>query len=151
MPIGRERKRDVTVTMLAIAAVHPHHHSTPLLVAFHKDLFNSVALFFVAMTAWGLYLSLRGQGPTGSFLGALILGEGLVLVQAVSGLLLVATGHHPESVLHWLYGAIIILTLPTLFLVTSSRQQTPRTLSLYYGLGCFFLVVVALVRAQGTG
>lgn len=102
------------------------------------------------MALWGFFQWFRGEQPSGSYLAALIIGEALIIVQALSGLLLVAAGHHPRDGLHWLYGVILVLTLPV---VSSAWAQkaTDRRAALYYGLACTLIVIVAVVRASGTG
>lgn len=119
------------------------------MIQLHQGLFNSIVLYFIVLALWGLYQWLRGYQPSGSYLAALIIGEGLMIVQAISGLLLVAMGKHPHQGLHWLYGAVLLLTLPVAY--TFGGQRRDRLSTLYYGLGCALVVVVALVRTKATG
>jgi hypothetical protein len=120
-------------------------------ILFHQDLFRSLVLYFGALALWGLYLWLRGKPPSGSYLGALILGVGLAAVQGLSGLLIVATtSHHPKDGLHWLYGFVVLLTLPVIY-GAWAQHVNDRRASLFYGLGCAFIVVIAVVRSSGTG
>ncbi|HEV3312661.1 MAG TPA: hypothetical protein VG815_19280 [Chloroflexota bacterium] len=120
------------------------------MTAFHQDLFRSLVLYFIALGLWGLYHYFRGEAPSGSYLGALVLGVGLTLAQGFSGLLLVATNHHPKDGLHWLYGVVAVLTLPFVYSAFAHKENSSRA-SLYYALGCAFVVLIALVRSQGTG
>jgi hypothetical protein len=125
--------------------------ATDLVKAFHSDLFRSVLTFFVVLAIWGFVLFFMGRPPAGSYLGALIIGEGLVVVQALTGLLLIAGGHHPEKGLHWLYGAIVLATLPACYGITGQREVSGRMLSLYYGIACAFVVLIAGARSYSTG
>jgi heme A synthase len=121
------------------------------MIAFHQDLFKSVILYFGVLTLWGLFLFIRGQAPSGSYLGALIIGVGLAVVQGLSGVLIVlTTSHHPKEGLHWLYGFVIVLILPVIYGAWAQRSNDRRA-SLYYALGCALILVIALVRSQNTG
>lgn len=121
------------------------------MTAFHQDLFRSVVLYFAALAVWGFYLWWRRNGANGSYLAALIIGEGLAIVQGLSGLLLVATNHHPKDGLHWLYGFVIILTLPVVYGAWAQNLADDRKSALFYGLGCSLIVVIAVVRSAQTG
>lgn len=121
------------------------------MTSFHQDLFSSLVLYFIALTAWGLFLYFRGQGPNGSYNGALVIGVGLAVVQALSGLLLVATGHHPKDGLHWLYGFVVVLTLPVVYRAWVQKSSNDKRASLFYALACALVVVIALVRSKATG
>ena len=121
------------------------------MTVFHQDLFRSLVLYFAVLAAWGLFLWFRNQGPNGSYYGAMLIGEGIIIVQALSGLLLVATGHHPSDGLHWLYGGVVLLTLPVVHLVWAQKAGGSRNASVLYAAGCAFVLIVALVRSQSTG
>ncbi len=58
----------------------------------HDRLSVTVMLFMAAAGLWGLFLYLRGNAMTGSFAGALVIGEALVIVQVLAGVLLFAQG-----------------------------------------------------------
>ena len=120
------------------------------MITFHQDLFRSLVLYFAVLALWGLFLFIRGQAPSGSYLAALIIGVGLAAVQGLSGILLVSTGHHPKDALHWLYGFVVVLTLPVIYGAWAQKANDRRA-SLYYALGCILIVVIAVVRSQGTG
>jgi hypothetical protein len=114
----------------------------------HRALFSSLILYFGILTLWGLFEWVRGRNPSSSYLGALILGEGLGAIQDLVGLILMATGKHPADPLHFLYGAVIILTLPTVYGIVD--QARTRRSTLFFALACAFLIGIA-IRASATG
>jgi hypothetical protein len=72
----------------------------------------------------------------------------LVAIQVAIGLVLVATGHGPHQVLHWLYGAATLLTLPVAMLV--GRRLGGRQEQIWVAGGAVLTVLFAL-RAMATG
>lgn len=123
------------------------------MILFHQDLFNSVVLYFVVLALWGLFLFIRGQAPSGSYLAALIIGVGLIAVQGLSGVLIVVTSagkHHPKDGLHWLYGFVLLLTIPVIYGAWAQRANDRRASLLYAG-GCALILIIALVRSRATG
>ena len=138
------------VALLSIFTADAKTKSDAVQVVFHKDLFTSVVLFFIVCAVWGLFLFARSQAPSGSYLGALIIGEGLIILQGLSGLVLVATGYKPHDGLHWLYGIVLLFTLPVIY-GAWAQKRSDRMAALYYALGCILIVLIAAVRSSGTG
>jgi heme A synthase len=116
----------------------------------HQNLAISVLLYLVAIGIWGVFQYLRGRNPSGSYLGALILAEGLILVQGLLGIVLVAQGHRPKEGLHYLYGAAAVLALPGVYFSPWVARGTDRRDSLILGLTAIFIVGLA-VRGIVTG
>ena len=58
----------------------------------HDRLSLTVMLFMAAVGVWGIVAYLRGQSISGSFAGALAIGEALVLVQVAAGASLLVVG-----------------------------------------------------------
>lgn len=111
--------------------------------------FARVLLFYSAITGiWGLFLYFRGRNPTGGYLGALIINEGVAILQGLLGLLLRVTGSAPHDPLHYLYGAVAVLTLPAAYFMSDGGRQ--RRDSLVFGLAGVLLVGIAL-RGIMTG
>lgn len=118
----------------------------------HTLLSNTVVLFFFILGAWGAYRGSRGQGVDSSYLGALVIGQGLYIVQAVLGFLLWFNGlnaglSRPE--IHMLYGLFALVFMPFVYLVwlrgdDSNRAQWVLTFT------TFFLFGIAL-RSITTG
>jgi hypothetical protein len=91
---------------------------------------------------------IRGHGVDGGMIGAIIIGELMMIVQATLGItLLITLGQLQAGGIHFLYGSLSIIFLPGLWLYT--RGATDRRASLIWGLAGFFMMGLAL-RAIGT-
>jgi heme A synthase len=117
-------------------------------VSLHRVLSNSLVLFFVLVGLWGLVRAIRGRGVEASYLGALVIGEGLFVLQAILGVIMLVAGDEPGRIVHLIYGTFALVALPGLFAYIkgddSNRAQW------YYAILTLFLFGVAL-RAIGTG
>jgi hypothetical protein len=71
-----------------------------------------------------------------------------VAVQVAIGLVLVATGERPHQLLHWLYGAAMLLTLPVAMSV--GRRLGAREQQVWLAGGAVLTVLFAF-RAIATG
>ena len=115
----------------------------------HERLAVSMLIFMLALCAWGLWSYFRGEGVGGSYWGALVIGELLVLAQVLFGLILLLSGRTPLRMgVHLLYGVVAIISLPAAFFYTRGRDN--RYEMLIYAIVCLFLAGVAL-RATSTG
>ena len=78
-------------------------------------------------------------------MGALVIGEGLLVLQAVLGIILWISGARPGRSVHILYGVFAVVALPGLFAFIkgddSNRAQW------YYGMLTFFLFGVSIRAA----
>src|SRR5437763_16864555 len=99
---------------------------------FHQTLGTMSLYYTFLMGAWGLFLFLRRQPPDGNYNGALIIAEGVFVLQGIIGVLLAIFGGAPSQEIHFLYGVSTLLTLPLAFILTRGRNDS-RT-SLIYGL-----------------
>jgi hypothetical protein len=118
-------------------------------VAFlHGRIALSAVIFAFALGAWGTWNFLRGQGVSPSYWGALIIGEILMLVQGAIGVLLVIAGERPGDLLHFLYGVLVALTWPAVYVYT--KAQTGRSEGGFYTLAALFIFGLA-IRAIMTG
>ena len=108
----------------------------------HGVLSQSTLLFFLLLGIWGIIRAIRKNGVNGSYIGALVIGELLFVLQAVLGVILWIGGGRPGRTIHILYGAFALIALPGLFAFLkgddSNRAQW------YFGLLTFFLFGVAL-------
>ena len=114
----------------------------------HDRLSVTVMLFMAAVGAWGIFAYLRGQSISGSYAGALAIGEALVVVQVGAGVTMLATGARPPSSTHYLYGITAILVLPFAWSYLRARNQ--RQALLIYSLVALFIFGLA-VRGMITG
>jgi hypothetical protein len=119
------------------------------LAVLHARLVVTILLFFGILSIWGFISYLRGQSISGSYKGALAIGELLMLAQFVVGVLLMLGGTQPyRPSIHILYGIVAIIGLPGAFAYTRGRDD--RWELLIYVAVCLFLCGIAL-RALGTG
>ena len=114
----------------------------------HDRLSLTVMLFMAAVGVWGIFAYIRGQSLSGSYAGALAIGEGLVLVQVAAGATLLLAGARPPSATHYLYGITAILALP--FAWSWLRGRSQRQALLIYSLVALFIFGLA-VRGMITG
>ena len=120
-----------------------------VVILIHDRLSVSALLFMGALTLWGFWNYFRGQGVSGSYWGGLVIGEGLMVVEAIFGITLYLLGAVPaRGWLHALYGLVAVLSIPSAFAFT--RGRAGRYESLIYALIALFLVGITL-RAQTTG
>jgi hypothetical protein len=122
------------------------HDSLPLVL--HQGFARAFLIYSVLMGLWGLFLYVTGHNPSGGYLGALVLDEGLALLQGVVGLVVRTQGHAPHDALHYLYGIVAVVSLPAAYFL--SDEGTTRRDSMYFGLAGLFLAGVA-IRGMGTG
>lgn len=113
----------------------------------HDRIGNAAPLFMILAGVLSLVNYVRGRGVDGNIMGALVIGEIMMLVQAGLGLILLVSGLAPASLIHYLYGALAILALPALWVYT--RGATDRRASLIWALAGFFMMGLTL-RAIGT-
>jgi hypothetical protein len=114
----------------------------------HDRLSVTVMLFMAAVGVWGITSYLRGQSISGSYAGALAIGEALVLVQVGAGAAVLLAGARPPSATHYLYGITAILALP--FAWSWLRGRSQRQALLIYSLVALFIFGLA-ARGMITG
>ncbi len=119
---------------------------------FLEDLHCRIALttlfFAFALGAWGTLSFVMLRGISSNYFGALVIGEILVVLQGVLGIILVITGQWPADTLHFLYGVVIALSWPGVYAYT--HGETSRREMGIYALVSFFVFGLA-VRAMMTG
>lgn len=119
-----------------------------VLVFIHNRIAVSAIVFAFIMGVWAAWNYFRRQGVSPSYWGALIVGELLMLVQGVIGILLVLIGARPGDFLHFLYGVLVALCWPAVYIYTNARAG--RNEAGVYAFVSFFIFGLAL-RAQMTG
>ena len=114
----------------------------------HDRLATTVMLFMFAVGLWGLISYLRGAALTGSIAGALAIGQGLVVIQALFGAVLYFDGFRATTVVHYLYGISAVIVTP--FAWSYMRDRNPRQALIIYSLVALFIGGLA-VRGMTTG
>jgi uncharacterized membrane-anchored protein YitT (DUF2179 family) len=116
----------------------------------HTGLANACTIFSLLIAGYGFWLFFRKQNVSTSFLGMLAIGQLLYMAQMVIGITLLAGGAEPPSQrgwVHYLYGVVLVIALPSLYAYT--RGQDTRREALLYALMGLFLAGISL-RAVAT-
>ena len=116
------------------------------IIIFHSRFANTVWLYLLILGLWSLWRAIRGQDVSGNFLGALVIGQVLIVVQAVLGGLLYIDGRGGninEPAIHILYSAFSLVFLPFVFLYwlrgdDSNRAQWVLTFAVLFQFGTIF-------------
>jgi hypothetical protein len=109
----------------------------------HKGLSNTTVLFFLIIGIWGVYRGIRSQKVDGSYLGAMVIGTLLFLIQGLlGGYMWFAGGRPGQPWMHILYGVFAIVFLP--FLFAYLKGDDSNRAMWVYGLANIFLFGVAL-------
>jgi hypothetical protein len=114
----------------------------------HDRLSVTAAFYALAIAVWATVLAARGRGIEGGFLGAIVIGEVLLIVEALLGVwLALVAGASPARGIHFLYGILAVLIWP--FLLTYTRGRTGQREAVIFAAGSFFLWGL-LLRAATT-
>ncbi|MGH2536761.1 MAG: hypothetical protein ACRDHL_05155 [Candidatus Promineifilaceae bacterium] len=113
----------------------------------HRFLSQAIVLYFLLAGLWGLLRAVRKQGLDGDYLGALVIAEGLYIVEALLGAALMIAGERPGRGVHLLYGVFALVALPGLFAYL--RGDDSNQAQWYFALLTLFLAGVG-IRAIGT-
>lgn len=116
------------------------------LLSLHDRFGVAIVLYLVAAGLWGLLLGVRGVAPTAGYRGALIIAEGVIVLQGLLGVG-VYVGGRPAEPMHLLYGAALVVALPLAWTIVRDRQ--PRGQSVALGLAALFAAGLAL-RGMAT-
>ena len=98
-------------------------------IVLHQGISNMVWMFFLAIGAWGLVRAIRGQAVDGSYLGAVAIGQGLFILQAIIGLVLWVNGRLSalaRAEVHVLYGAFVVVFLPFIYFTALRGDDSNR-------------------------
>lgn len=112
----------------------------------HATLSNTIWLFFLALGLWGLFNAVRKRGVEGSYLGAMVIGEVLYVVQAVLGVMLWMGGFLPaldNATMHILYGSFALVFMPFVYFVWLKGDDSVQA-QWVLGFTTLFLFGVAL-------
>lgn len=117
------------------------------LALIHSRLALTAVIYSAVVGLWALFIYFRKRDIDSNFWGALVINELIFVAQAVFGVILIIEGLRPGRTVHYLYGALGLITLPSAFAFTRGRSTFRE--ALIYGVICLFLAGVA-IRAIGT-
>lgn len=117
-----------------------------VIVTLHDRLANTVWLYLLVLGIWSLVRAIRGEGLSGSFLGALAIGQILIYVQAILGGILFLDGQSSNLLsptMHFLYAGFSLVFLPFAFLYwlrgdDSNRGQWVMSFAVLFQFGTIF-------------
>lgn len=119
------------------------------LTRLHSSLMNTILFSMLVLVIWGVFTYARRRPATGTFAAALIIGELLILAEALLGIIILVGGAQPARLgVHLLYGIVALVCLPGAFAYTRGRNS--RWEGLIYAGVCLFLAAIA-IRARQTG
>jgi len=118
-----------------------------LAIQLHSILANAVSIFTALITLFALFLLITRRPVGGDFWGAIVIGEILIVAHTISGIVAALGGAAPARTVHFLYGAVAVITWPAIFAFTQSDDGPKHTI-LYWVLGSAFLFGVSLRAAQ---
>lgn len=119
-----------------------------VVLLFHDRLATTIILFFVVAGLCGLIEFARGGVLGGTIAGILVIGQVLIVIQGLLGMVLFVGGDRPNDMIHLLYGFTAALVLP--FVWSYVRDRAPRQGLLIYSLVALFIVGLA-IRGMTTG
>ena len=113
----------------------------------HQRIAYASMLYMLVVGIWGLVGYLRKDSVKPSYLGALLVGQGLVVAQVLLGGLMLGGGLAPGNPMHYLYGFTALISLPLAYSYNQGRSD--RRALLVYAIVALF-VFGAGVRATTT-
>ena len=88
------------------------------IVFIHSRLALTAIFYALAMGIWAAWSYFRGQGVNSNYWGALVIGEIVMIGQGVLGVILVVSGRMPGDIIHFLYGVLVALAWPGVYVYT---------------------------------
>ena len=118
-------------------------------ITLHAGIANIVVLFNAILGVWGLVRFARGLGIDGSYWAGLSISPLVGLVQLGVGMWLISLGLGINvRFVHYLYGALVVISMPAAFAFTNGRDD--RGMCLVYGGMCLIIAGFGL-RGVATG
>ncbi len=116
----------------------------PIALILHERLQTTVMLFMIALGLWGLFNYFRNVDVTDGYRGALVIGELLIISEALIGLYLLPSHGSllPRQSIHILYGITCVIALPGAFAYTRGRDG--RWEGLAYACVCLFVAGLSI-------
>ena len=112
-----------------------------LVLGLHGRIATAIVLYLTIVGLWGLWLGIRGRGPTPNFIGALVIAEVAAVAQGLFGVALLF-GRGPANSVHILYGFALVAAIP--LAATLVRHRPPRAVSFAFGFITLFAAGLAI-------
>ena len=119
------------------------------IVLIHRALANSSSLFLAILTLWALVQFFRSRPLGGSWNGAAVVAEILLVAQFLVGGVLWLQGMQagPRPWIHVLYGTVAIITLPAAYSYFGKLEDS-KVQALAMTVACAFLWGIVQRAAQ---
>ncbi len=116
------------------------------IIILHSRFSNTVWLYLLILGIWSLWRAFRGEGLSGGFMGALVIGQILIYIQAILGGILWFGGYGSNltsPAIHYLYAGFSLVFLPFVFLYwlrgdDSNRGQWVMSFAVLFQFGTLF-------------
>ena len=105
-------------------------------------------LFALALAIWGTFQYFRKAAISAGFRSSYLIMAGVTAVQGLLGVAAFATGGHPTTLLHLVYGAFAVLFLPGAYFW--AYRGNPRREAVILA-GAAWVVSIAFFRGIATG
>ncbi|HEY8865109.1 MAG TPA: hypothetical protein VIO37_13235 [Candidatus Dormibacteraeota bacterium] len=105
-------------------------------------------LFAVALAIWGTFQYFRKAAISAGFRSSYLIMAGVTALQGLLGLAAFATGGHPKTLLHLVYGAFAVLFLPGAYFWAHGGNRRREAVIL---AGACWVVGIAFFRGIATG
>ena len=127
--------------------------SIDTLVFLHTRLAQTTWLFMLIMGLWALAYYVRNRALDGSFLGIVVVGEILLIMQgAVGGIILAFSQFRPaRPLMHFLYGAFALCFLPAIYYYTRGEQDRRAALIWFFSGIFMFGMALRLISTATSG
>ncbi len=120
------------------------------LLEMHARLAFTALFYSLILTIWGFIRVVGGKKFSASYWSAILVGEALLVVQAVLGAAGSFGGQKAlSSPGHYLLGVLTVLTLPAIYFL--SRRKLIRRPMVAYSLGFFFLLITTWFGINSIG
>jgi hypothetical protein len=116
----------------------------------HAGLARTGIFFFIALGVWAILHRIRSQPLDGSWYGAAVIAELLMITQFIIGFILYAQGlgaNLPRAFVHILYACVVVITLPAAYAYIS-RFEDENVKSILMAIVCFFLMEIVIRTGQ---
>jgi len=116
----------------------------------HQRIGNAIPLYMFIFGVLSFFNYARGRGVDGGIIGAVIIGELLIIAQATLGIIMLTIlGGLEQRAIHILYGCLAVIFLPGLWVYT--RGEMDRRASLIWGVAGIFMMGLTLRAITTAG
>jgi hypothetical protein len=113
-----------------------------LVLSLHGRVAFALVLYYTLVGLWGIFLGIRGRGPSAAFSGAIGIATIAAVAQGVLGLLVLLFRGGPNEGVHILYGVALAVSMP--LAATLIQGRTARGQSVALGLAALFAAGLAI-------